>query len=74
MWRAGTGVAVPSARGAFYTGFACAVRGEGPVPVDPEDAVAVLEVLDAARESAASGQVVDVAVSRSSAAGGRAAG
>jgi predicted dehydrogenase len=50
----------PSERGdwrAFYTSFARAVRGQGPVPVDPWDAVAGLEVLEAARRSAATGQV-----------------
>jgi predicted dehydrogenase len=80
IWRAGAGTPVPSARGAwsdFYAGFARAVRGGGPVPVDPWDAVAVLGVLDAARQSAASGQVVEVrqaAVSRSPAGSAPAAG
>ncbi len=53
---------MPSERGdwsAFYTGLARAVRGDGPPPVDPWDAVADLEVLDAARASAATGQVVE---------------
>lgn len=52
----------PSERGdwrAFYTLFATAVRGLGPVPVDPWDAVAGLEVLEAAQRSAATGQVVE---------------
>jgi len=52
---------VPAERGrwsAFYSAFARAVRGEGPLPVDLRDAVAALEVLDAARASAARGQVV----------------
>lgn len=35
---------------AFYAGVAAAVRGEGPPPVAPEDAVRVLELLDQARE------------------------
>lgn len=42
---------VPSARGAyveFYRQFAAAVRGEGPAPVDPADAVRVLQVLESA--------------------------
>lgn len=46
---------VPSERGrwdTFYPGFAGAVRGEGPVPVDPWDAVASLEILDAAAAAA----------------------
>lgn len=52
---------VPAERGrwsAFYSAFARAVRGEGPLPVDPRDAVAALEILDAARASAARGEVV----------------
>jgi scyllo-inositol 2-dehydrogenase (NADP+) len=36
----------------FYEQLARALRGEGPVPVDPRDAVAALEVIEAARESA----------------------
>lgn len=43
---------------AFYALLARAVRGEGPVPVDPWDSVAALEVLDAARRSAVTGEVV----------------
>ena len=42
----------------FYTSFADAVRGRGALPVDPWDAVAGLEVLEAAQRSAATGQVV----------------
>jgi predicted dehydrogenase len=60
--RGGVAVLVPSQRGdwsAFYTGFARAVRGDGPPPVDPWDAVTSLEVLDAARAGAARGQVVE---------------
>jgi len=52
---------VPSAHGAwnlFYPAFAAAVRGAGPVPVDPWDAVATAAVLDAARTSARTAQVV----------------
>jgi predicted dehydrogenase len=51
----------PSERGdwtVFYSSFARAVRGLGVVPVDPWDAVAGLEVLEAAQRSAATGQVV----------------
>ena len=44
----------------FYEQFAAAVRGEGPVPVDPWDAVATADVLDAARRSAAEGTTVDL--------------
>ncbi|MCW2751116.1 MAG: oxidoreductase domain protein [Aeromicrobium sp.] len=42
----------------FYPAFARAVRGEGASPVDPADAVATAEVLDAARLSADTGQIV----------------
>lgn len=52
---------VPSARGSwdlFYPAFAAAVRGEQPVPVNPWDAVATAAVLDAARASARTAQVV----------------
>jgi len=55
---------VPSARGAwnlFYPAFAAAVRGTQPVPVDPWDAVATATVLDAARTSAHTAQVVSPA-------------
>jgi predicted dehydrogenase len=51
----------PSERGdwtVFYSSFARAVRGLGAVPVDPWDAVAGLEVLEAAGRSASTGQVV----------------
>lgn len=56
--------AVPSERGAYqdyYTAFAAAVRGEGPLPVTAEDGIRLLEVLDAARLSAAEGRVVQMA-------------
>jgi predicted dehydrogenase len=52
---------VPSERGrwdTYYPAFAAAVRGEGPVPVDPPDAVASLAVIDAIRASATEGRVV----------------
>lgn len=42
----------------FYSRLAEALRSGGPPPVDPDDAVAVLTVLDAARASAASGMTV----------------
>ena len=51
--------AVPSEPGAwpvFYTELERALREGGPPPVDPADAVATLEVIDAARRSAAEGQ------------------
>jgi predicted dehydrogenase len=48
----------PGAWDTFYPAFAAAVSGTGPVPVDPWDAVATAQVLDAARESANAGTVV----------------
>jgi predicted dehydrogenase len=44
---------VPPERGAwprFYEGLAAALRGQGPLPVDPRDAVTGLEILEQARE------------------------
>jgi predicted dehydrogenase len=55
---------VPTRRGAwdtYYPAFAAAVRGEGPVPVDPWDAVTTAVVLDAARASATAGETVALA-------------
>jgi scyllo-inositol 2-dehydrogenase (NADP+) len=46
---------VPTDRGdypAFYAQLALALRGEGPLPVDPRDAVAALDVIERARRSA----------------------
>ena len=54
---------VPLRRGrwdAFYPAFAAAVRGAGPVPVDPHDALATAVVLDGARCSADSGTVISL--------------
>ena len=59
--RDGVAEIVPARTGSwssFYAGFARAVCGEAPPPVDPWEAVAALEVLDAARWSATTGQVV----------------
>ena len=44
---------VPTGRGdypAFYAGVVAALRDGSPPPVDPADAIAVLEVIEAARE------------------------
>ncbi|MDO9379978.1 MAG: Gfo/Idh/MocA family oxidoreductase [Nocardioidaceae bacterium] len=63
LHRAGVTTTVELERGAwdvYYPAFARAVRGEGPVPVDPADAVATAVVLDAARRSATSGTSVEV--------------
>ncbi len=64
LQRGDAGSPVPSERGrwdTFYPAFAAAVRGEGGVPVDPWDAVASLEVLDAARTSATRGRIMTLA-------------
>ncbi|MFI6758436.1 Gfo/Idh/MocA family oxidoreductase [Micromonospora sp. NPDC050417] len=64
LQRGTTRSTVPTERGrwdTFYPAFAAAVRGAGPVPVDPWDAVASLEVLAAARTSAIEGRVLDLA-------------
>lgn len=55
---------VPSLHGRwdlFYPAFAAAIRGSEPMPVNPWDAVATATVLDAARFSARTAQVVDLA-------------
>jgi predicted dehydrogenase len=59
--RGGSAETVPTEHGAwdtFYPAFARAVRGLGPLPVEPADAVASMTVLDAARRSATEGAVV----------------
>jgi predicted dehydrogenase len=63
LFRGETSEPVRSERGrwdTFYPAFAAAVRGEGPVPVDPHDAIASLTVIDAIRESAAQGRCVEL--------------
>ena len=42
----------------YYAAIERALRGDGPVPVDPRDAVAALKVIEAARVSADDGVVV----------------
>ncbi len=42
----------------FYPAVLAALRDGGPMPVDPRDALAVLRVLDAAREAALSREAV----------------
>ncbi|MHA6513621.1 Gfo/Idh/MocA family protein [Tessaracoccus sp. Z1128] len=54
---------MPSERGAyqdFYSQFARAAAGDGPMPVTGADAIRTLEVLDAARQSAVEGRSVDI--------------
>jgi predicted dehydrogenase len=61
VFRGDDGEVVPTLPGAwstFYPAFAAAVRGLGPVPVEPRDAVATATVLDAARRSATQSGVV----------------
>jgi predicted dehydrogenase len=61
--RGDEGEPVPSERGrwdTYYPAFAAAVRGEGPVPVDPRDAIASLTVIDAIRSSAAQKRTVEL--------------
>jgi predicted dehydrogenase len=65
VFRGDDGEVVPTRPGAwhsFYPAFAAAVRGLGPVPVDPRDAVATATVLDAARRSATEGRVVSLSL------------
>lgn len=50
----------PGAWPEFYAGVERAIRSGGPPPVDPRDAVVVLDVLEAARRSAESGAVVEL--------------
>jgi predicted dehydrogenase len=64
LHRAGQREPLMSERGAwdlFYPAVARAVRGQAPMPVDPWDAVATAEVLDAARLSVRSRGVIEVA-------------
>ena len=59
--RGDTAQTVPTLPGAwhtFYPAFAAAVRGQGPMPVEPADVLATMTVLDAARRSATEGEVV----------------
>ncbi|MGO2180021.1 Gfo/Idh/MocA family oxidoreductase, partial [Cellulosimicrobium funkei] len=54
---------VPQAPGGhadFYRAVAAWLLDDGPVPVDPRDAVRTAEVLDAARRSAREGRLLDV--------------
>jgi predicted dehydrogenase len=63
LYRGATGATVRSERGrwdTYYPAFAAAVRGDGPVPVDPWDVVRAAAVLDAARLSATAGHSVQL--------------
>ncbi len=55
--------AIPTERGAyrrFYEGMVDALRGVGPPPVSPHDAIAALAVIEAARRSSAERRVIAV--------------
>jgi predicted dehydrogenase len=61
LYHGPTSAPVPTERGrwdTYYPAFARAVRGEGPLPVDPADVVRNMLVLDAARESAHTGTAI----------------
>jgi len=51
----------PGAYLRFYEAVAAAVRHGAPMPVDPEDAIAGLDIIEAARRSAERREVVEVA-------------
>ena len=51
----------PGAYQRYYAGVAEALRSGGPAPVDVWDAIAVLEVIEAARDSSRTGKVVELA-------------
>ena len=58
---AGQVTALPNVRGdyrLFWSALAAAIRGAGPNPVLPEDAIAVMTILDAALRSAEAGRAV----------------
>ncbi len=52
---------LPGDHGAFYRGLVAALRDGAPLPVTAAEGLAVMEVLDAARRSAAAGEVVRLA-------------
>jgi len=49
---------LPGAYPRFYAAVAAALRSDAPMPVDPEDAVTGLEIIEAARASAEHGRVI----------------
>jgi predicted dehydrogenase len=63
LQRGETSEPVTSERGrwdTYYPAFAAAVRGEGPGPVDPRDAIASLIVIDAIRTSAQERRTIEL--------------
>ena len=58
-YRSGTSVrSEPGAYQNFYAGIAAMLRGAAPPPVLPEDAVAGLQIIEAAQRSAAEHRVI----------------
>lgn len=58
---------VPTERGAwesYYAAVRGALHGDGPPPVDPADGVRAVRLVEAARESAEQGSVVEVVLAR----------
>ncbi len=58
-----TATPIPTVAGSypgFYSEFEAALRGLGPVPVDPTDAVRTLGIIEAARESSATRRVIEI--------------
>ena len=51
---------VPGSYPWFYAALAAALRSDAPLPVDPDDAVTGLEIIEAARASAEHGRVVQL--------------
>jgi predicted dehydrogenase len=51
---------VPGSYPWFYTALAAALRSDAPLPVEPDDAAAALEIIEAARSSAEHGRVVQL--------------
>lgn len=63
QWRSDDGVlhtraALSGDQSRFYAGLADAIAGDGPNPVPPEDAIAVMAILQAAIDSASDGRSV----------------
>jgi predicted dehydrogenase len=52
---------LPGAYESFYVGLTAALAGTAPLPVDPSDAVETLKIIEAVRNSAANGVVVELA-------------
>lgn len=51
---------LPGSYEMFYAGLRAALHGDGPLPVDPTESLATLQVIEAAQESAGAHQVVQL--------------